>query len=516
MSRLAPVAVLAVLVAGCGGGGTQTAGGAAHGAVAGPGGAYKWFVDGGTSPPGIAAENRRPGTLAWRLSARAAARRGVEGYVSAQDVRPGQHERIYVSASRARSVSISIYRMGWYGGRGGRLVLASRPQPTTAQPACQHDTSTGLTQCAWHPTLDIVIPASLPSGVYIVRMSTDTGDERDCLFVVEAAHPGALIAQIPTSTYEAYNDWGGDSLYPGGRRVGVTGTSQGVEVSYDRPYSTLDGAGQYLIRDVAMTRFLERFGYPVSYTTDTSVDRDPGQLLGARVALDMGHSEYWSAVAERAFSDARDHGVNLVFLSSDTLAWRVRLRPAGAASSEAGAPDHVIVGYKEHASLDPGSPATGAFPDKGAGLTGSAYLGCITPRLPMSGRAVYRYYDWSPAAPPGPSWLFAGTGLAPGVAVHGILGYELDQRTPASAPGVRVIGGGRAPCMSGGTAGSSALGETTLYRARSGATVFASGTLGWEFGLSPVLAASPDAPRAPDPGLIRLTRNLFDHLLGGA
>ncbi len=60
--------------------------------------------------------------------------------------------------------------------------------------------------------------------------------------------------------------------------MGVTGTSQGVEVSYDRPYDSETGAGQFFIREVAMVRFLERYGYPVGYTTGESIDGDPTQL----------------------------------------------------------------------------------------------------------------------------------------------------------------------------------------------------------------------------------------------
>jgi hypothetical protein len=55
--------------------------------------------------------------------------------------------------------------------------------------------------------------------------------------------------------------------------------------------------------------------------------------------------------------------------------------------------------------------------------------------------------------------------------------------------------------------------QSTLYQARSGALVFATGTLGWEYGLSPVPQASPDAPRAPDPRVVAMTRNLLDHVL---
>src|SRR5947209_2456045 len=198
------------------------------------------------------------------------------------------------------------------------------------------------------------VPPALPSGVYIERLSGSNGSESDCLFVVEASAPQPLLAQLPTSTYEAYNAWGGDSLYPGGTdRVGVTGTTQGIDVSYDRPYDSVTGAGQFFSRDVAMVRFLERYGYPVSYTTSESVDRDPGQLSGHRAIIDFGHSEYWSGRQADAFAAARHAGTSLAFLSSDTLAWRVRFVRASPAASQAGEPDHSLVSYKEHASPAP-------------------------------------------------------------------------------------------------------------------------------------------------------------------
>jgi len=479
----------------------------------GPGGAlYSWSVS-GSQPATVSAENRLPGTTAWRLAG-GRGRGPIAAYVSSQDVTPGEPERIYVRAPGARRVSVRIFRMGYYEGRGGREVLSSAPLRVGPQPACTHVSQTGLTECHWHPTLSLTIPRALPSGVYVVRLDTPGGDRRECLFVVRATRPAPLLAQISTATYEAYNAWGGDSLYPGGaRRVLATGTSQGVEVSYDRPYDSVSGAGQLFVRDIAMVRFLERYGYPVSYTTNASVDTAPGQMLGARTLLDIGHSEYWSQAAMLGFERARDRGVSLVFLSSDTLAWRVRFQAATGASSEAGAPAHRIVAYKEHVAADPDRVLpTGPFPGLGAGLTGSGYENCITPRAPVSGRAVYHYYDWSPTASLSPAWLFAGTGLRAGQSIPGILGYELDRRSAGAPVGTLVVGGGSAPCQTGG----SGLGQSTLYRARSGALVFASGTLGWELGLSPVADAGPGAPRVADPRLVALTRNLLRRALGGS
>jgi hypothetical protein len=294
-------------------------------------------------------------------------------------------------------------------------------------------------------------------------------------------------------------------------------------VSYDRPYDSVTGAGQFFARDVAMVWFLERYGYSVSYTTSESVAGHPEQLDGHRALIDFGHSEYWSQAQEAGWRHALSAGTSLLFFGSDTLAWRVRYEAATAASSEAGSSGHVIVAYKEHAADDPNPfNPTGIFVDRGAGLAGSAYLGCITPRIPRAGPPVYRYYAWLPSTSLQPSWLFAHTGVTADTRIRGIVGYELDQRTPLTPPGTRLIGYGVTACMSHRadepgepipTAGDD-LAETTLYTAPSGAIVFDTGTLGWELGLEPVSSASPDAPLAPDPRVVAMTRNLLAHVLG--
>jgi hypothetical protein len=514
------VVLLAAVVGGCGGGAHRTAGRG----VATP--SYRWLVPTVGPQPTVSQENAHPGTTDWRLPGPAAdvgglAYGSVVGYVAEQALSPGQTERIYVSAPGARRVRIGVYRMGWYGGAGGREMLASEDLPIVAQPPCTHRAETGLTECDWHPTLSFVIPAALPSGVYVAKLSTRAGAS-DCLFVVQASRPQPLLAQLPTATYEAYNGWGGDSLYPGGgERVGVTGTTQGVAVSYDRPYNSVTGAGQFFDRDVAMVRFLERYDYRLSYTASESVDSDPSQLTGHRVLIDFGHSEYWSQNQASAFARARDAGASLLFFGSDTLGWRVRYAAAGPASSEPGRPDHVIIAYKEHASLDPNrSDRTGPFPDRGAQLADSAYLGCTTPRVQQPGPSTYRYYAWSPAPGLQPSWLFARTGVGAATRIPGIVGYELDERTQLTPAATRLAGSGAAPCTSFThepgepiRGPGDDLAETTIYTARSGAIVFDTGTMGWELGLEPVPSASPDAPLAPDPRVVAMTRNVIARAL---
>lgn len=515
---LAGALAVAVALTGCGGGSGRSSSPAKPAPEARQ--LYHWLVPTTGSPPTIAQENSKRGTVAWRLPGPGdliggEAHGPIEGYVSSDAVLPGQIERVYVNAPAAHRVALSMYRMGWYGGRGGRLVMQSELLPAQRQPGCTHHRSTGLTECDWHPTLSFVIPPALSSGVYIIRLDGTDGSQADCIFIVRSRRPAPLLVELPTASWQAYNQWGGDSLYPGGKTVEATGSSQGVEVSFDRPYETQTGAGQFFIREVAAVRFFERYGYPVSYTTIDSLDAEPQQVAGVRALIDVGHSEYWSKRDEQAFESARDAGSDLIFLSSDTAAWRVRYAPATGASSQAREPDHRIVAYKEYASDDP-EPAqiTGITPHGAAELVGSAYDGCITPRVSQPGPPVYRYYSWVPTTLR-PTWLFAHTGITSETGIPGIVGYELDERTPASPPGTEVVGEGTAPCGSEAEPSPvrGTLAQTTLYTARSGAFVFASGTLGWLYGLSPVPQASPDAPTAPDPRVVAMTRNLLAHAL---
>jgi hypothetical protein len=498
-------AIVVLIVIATSGGGTSHNGAAAAKTPPKHAAHYDWVESFDGSPASLEDENKKTGTTSWQL--RGGLRRGhIAAYVGEESIRPGSTQRIYVDAPRSRWIRAEVYRMGWYGGRGGRLVLASHKLKPRTQPSCPHDSTLGTVYCTWHPNLSFPIPPGLPSGVYVVKVTSSGVGETYALFVVESTKPLPLLVQMPTATYQAYNEWGGDSLYPSRDVVGVTGTNQGVEVSFDRPYQTSTGAGQLFDRDLAMIRFIEREGYDASYTTGSSVDTDPAQTTGHKMLLDFGHSEYWSQRQVDAFRKARDAGTNIAFLSSNTMVWRVRFALNG----------HRIVAFKEHVAADPDkSLPSGHLPLAGAPLTGTAWAQCVTPRYTGGAQThpTYHYYAWKPAASMKPDWLFHDTGFTSSSLVSGIVGYEPDQVSSASPSGTQVIGSGSTLCQHGGP--PSGLGQSTLYTAKSGALVFSSGTLGWELGLSPMPNESPDAPHRADPRLVKLTENLFDKMLGG-
>jgi hypothetical protein len=124
-------------------------------------------------------------------------------------------------------------------------------------------------------------------------------------------------------------------------------------------------------------------------------------------------------------------------------------------------------------------------------------------------------YAWAPSPSLQPRWLFAHSGVSAGTQIAGIVGYELDTRTLAAPRGTLVVGEGGGACApeTEPAPARGALAQSTLYVARSGAFVFATGTLGWLYGLEAVPQASPQAPPRPDPRVVAITENLLARAL---
>src|SRR5262249_38045815 len=78
----------------------------------------------GTATNRIPAENALPGTTAWKGSPLAATSHALEGYADAADVAPGASVGLHLSASPATTATVKLYRLGWYGGKGGRLLVS--------------------------------------------------------------------------------------------------------------------------------------------------------------------------------------------------------------------------------------------------------------------------------------------------------------------------------------------------------------------------------------------------------
>ena len=453
-------------------------------------------------------ENGRPGTPDWELTAPATARE-IEGYASATSVERGAPIDLYVSTSEP-AYTVDVFRMGWYDGAGARRVAGPIVRPGRSQPMPPPDPATGLVECRWTDpyrlrTADADGP--WPSGVYLARLTArPSGRQAYAVFVVrDDARRAALLFQSSVTTFAAYNNWGGRSLY-----AFNSAGAPARAVSFDRPYATnpygvpLDGAGDFLRRfEYNAVRWLEREGYDVAYATDVDTHRHADLLPRHRVFLSVGHDEYWTWEMRDHVEAARDHGTHLAFLGANASFWQIRLEP-----NAAGAPDRTIVGYKADAAADPvaADPArarrvTGHWRDAPTARPEAAMIGVMYVADPVDADVVV-----DDAA----HWAFAGTGLARGGVLPGLLGYEVDAVAPASPPGLVRLAHSPFALPSG----ESGYADMTLYRAPSGALVFATGSMYWNWGLDGYNAPRLHSERV-SAAAQRITRNVLGRMLEG-
>jgi len=435
----------------------------------------------------VAAENRKPGTADWEIATPALAGE-IEGYASRTSVNGGESIDIFVS-TKAKRYTVDVFRMGWYGGLGARRVAGPIVRDGIAQDAPASDAATGLVECRWRDPIHLdTRDADGPwtTGVYLARLTAD-GTSSFVVFVVrDDARSAPIVFQSSVTTFAAYNNWGGRSLY-------AFNSSNGParKVSFDRPYAgnpygvRLDGAGDFLRRwEYNAVRFLEREGYDVAYATGVDTHERPALIDGRRLFLSVGHDEYWSWAMRTRIESARDRGVHLAFLGADAGYWQIRFEP-----DSRGDPDRTIVAFKEAAGeQDPlavdGDPrnnrqVTGRWRDRPTSRPEDRLVGVMYVADPVDGDMVVASAS---------HWAFAGTGLRNGDRLTGLLGYEVDAVSNDPPAGIErlmhspfaEIGHEAVEHRSGAAAKAA---DATVYTAPSGALVFATGSMQWNWGL---------------------------------
>ncbi len=465
----------------------------------------------------IVVENRRPGAADWEIT-QPALDREIEGYASKTSVNGGGAIDLFVNTTAAH-YTIDVFRTGWYGGLGAREVAGPIDRPGIAQPAPPPDPATGLIECRWRDpyrleTRDTAGP--WPSGVYLARLTTSDpqpGRRRQSfiVFVVrDDARASTLVFQSSVTTFAAFNNWGGKSLY-----AFNSGDAPARKVSFDRPYATkpygarLDGAGDFLRRwEYNAVRFLEREGYDVSYITDVDTHERSDVLLRHSIFLSVGNDAYWSWAMRDHVEAARDRGVHLAFLGAAACFWQIRFEPGAS-----GTADRTIVGYKDAAgALDPlaagGDPRqhrliTGRWRDRPISRPEERLIGVMYADDPVDADIIVD--DAS-------QWVFEGTGLKRGDALTGLLGVAVDA---IQDEGPRdVVRLAHSPYADPRSPTRTRYADMTIYQAPSGALVFATGSMQWNWGLDDY-NARPTRRAKVSAAAQQITRNVLARMLEG-
>jgi hypothetical protein len=416
----------------------------------------------------------------------------IEGYADRASVEPGSTIGFYVS-STAPLYDLTISRMGWYGGAGERLLHAVNGLPGIAQLIPSPDPDTGLVAANWMLSYSLRVPEDWPSGIYLVRLLA-SNEKRDFGYIVFVVRDDTQVAdfvyKVALNTYQAYNNWGGKSLYD---YQSVGGAAS--KVSFDRPYAQWRGAGHFFEWDFPMIRWLEREGFDVTYVTDVDAHEGNSYQAGRRVLLSVGHDEYWSKEMRDGWEAARDAGHALAFLSGNVSYWQVRYEP-----SVRGIPNRVLVCYK-FAARDPlwgqdNSRVTVLWRNEIVGRPENALVGVMG-----DGRTIPYSQDDSYTVAAASHWIYAGTEAQSGQAWSRIVGYEWDHVTDNGRTPPDLVILAESPVVD--VDGQASIAHSVYYR--QGGMVFAAGTLDWSWALD-----DSRVPDRVDPRIQRITTNILN------
>jgi hypothetical protein len=465
-------------------------------------------------------ENQNPGTTNWLLdhvqtdTCRIAEpyeetffcrNTSIEGYTSHTSIKAGEILEVFVSTDPPSPFTIDIYRMGYYGGKGGRKMASLGSFEGKVQPTPE-DGEKNLRECPWEKSFDLEIPQDWVSGVYLGKMTAEeSGLQSYIVFIVKDDRQADFIFQCSDFTWQSYNRWpewrsSYDWYYEsGGHNPWHTGV--GAEVSFDRPYTfymnwlpsglnpLTGGSGEFLLWEFPLAFWMESIGYDVTYISNLDTHTDPESLMRTKGFLSVGHDEYWTQQMFNNVTEARDKGLNLLFLGGNSLSGKIYLTP-----STTGKPNRIF-GRVER------------FPDEEQ-LMGSNSYGV--------GLA-----DWVCEAPE--HWVFEGTGMEKGEAIPDLVGWEYHGFPLANHPGIQVLA--TDSVHTGDEEDESYNFAATYYETPNGNFVFNAATCWWNMLLStPPGFPVPLNPRGlftgnpidfseNDPRVQKITQNLLDRII---
>ena len=136
-------------------------------------------------------------------------------------------------------------------------IWRSPPQPGVKQADYVVQQPTHTVVAPWKPSLTLDTSGWQP-GDYLIRLDGANGAQQFVPLTVRTpSNQGRIVIINAVTTWQAYNTWGGYSLY-----AGPTGnySQRARAVSFDRPYAsdTMRGAGDFLYFELPFLLFAER------------------------------------------------------------------------------------------------------------------------------------------------------------------------------------------------------------------------------------------------------------------
>lgn len=267
-------------------------------------------------------------TVASLLSATDPQALFIEGYAGRRSVVQGAEVSIHVSTSAA-SFEIEVARLGLK----REIIWQKSGVPGMVHPVPEDASANG---CRWPESVRVPVGMSWKSGYYEVILRAKDGGGRwtqrgrrtaegIAWFIVRQAQPDSgakILLQLCTNTYNAYNNWGGFSVYA----YNSLSNNQGHRVSFERPCPS-----QFYRWELPFVAWAERSGFLLDYAANDDLEFHPEMLKGYKLVLSVGHDEYWSTPMRDHLESWIAQGGNVAFFSGNTCCWQVRAEDDGRA-----------------------------------------------------------------------------------------------------------------------------------------------------------------------------------------
>ncbi len=422
----------------------------------------------------------------------------IEGYASATSVIQGSSIDLHVNVELPhRALTLQFFRLG----QTEQLVKRDR---ITVSPVSTPENAYEV-GCGWPVAYTLTVPQTWQSAVYRANLISDIDDtiSTEILFAVKAIAPGSatsILFTLAVNTYQAYNGWGGKSLYD----FNSTNRQKTDRISFDRP----DRYEDFYLWEYPLIQWMEANGFTAEYCTNVDLHADSDLLGRYQLLLSVGHDEYWSWEMRDQVESFIAQGGNVAFLGGNLCWWQVRFednnrtlvcyKKANSDPISQIDPSRTTVNWKDSPVNRPENQMTGVSFAQGAGWFNSD----AGPRPAVGYRVRLSQH-----------WVFAGTNLTDDEVFgteDAIIGYETDAAVVQAQNGILQATGHQGTPLNFITLATANLsnwgkggqaGMATMGLFRNNGTVFTAATVDWTRGL---LGRSPTVPQ--------ITRNLLRKL----
>ncbi|MEM9933453.1 MAG: N,N-dimethylformamidase beta subunit family domain-containing protein [Bacteroidota bacterium] len=183
--------------------------------------------------------------------------------------------------------------------------------------------SVSIKGCQWNASYAVILPDSIQTGWFILSLSTRSAQTHTSVFIKPKEREKDVAMLLSTNTWNAYNHWGGYSLYTRNKSTAVSGNRPHPLADPFLPSTLVHHQWYYQSaeKDTYVALLLQEEGVPFDAYSMDELEIADSTLFKYPVWIISTHSEYWSENMLIHLNKFLDQGGSLISLSGNTAAY---------------------------------------------------------------------------------------------------------------------------------------------------------------------------------------------------